>query len=265
MREFGLHISAAKSSREKCKSSGEPFSKGENLLSIVYVPREDKADSANNVKLSEAGAVLHPLLELFAVHNPLCVSDFHGYDLLSDTDKVAFSWVLEGKLPAVAASSAQKRKVRDDDDESSSGNGVEEKEHTEAVKMAKKKRTHESDAPGWCSTPSNALSADQIRAITSFEGDAALSEKALIKGSKGRRKLVQEGCYLAEWAGDRTTRFLSKDATRFMAMADAAKERENENADCTAVVLIAHDGGICCRNALKQLIEAGVMVQRCCE
>jgi predicted RNA-binding protein with PUA-like domain len=114
----------------------------------------------------------------------------------------------------------------------------------------------DANAPGYCSDPTQALTAQQLESVVS--GTAArITEKEL--GLRGRRHLFMVGSDTACFYYD-GTKFAGKDRERFQQMVDAARSQHPDIAK--AAVLLSATSQICRSRTLPQLRSDGVLVQR---
>lgn len=112
------------------------------------------------------------------------------------------------------------------------------------------------EAAGFCSHPELALTAEQVDAVLT-DNETILKEKELVgKGTKCLHQL-NDGRLVFYYTGKKCVK---KDRERFQAMVEAVDN--DENCVGPAVVLLATDSGICKRNTLPQLCEAGYVDQR---
>jgi hypothetical protein len=121
-------------------------------------------------------------------------------------------------------------------------------------------------APGYCSVATVPLTTDQIARIqqaatTGFApGITLFFEKDLVGKGTRRLLLLDDDVAIVEYAGERKSKFVSKDAARFEAMvAGMALDVEN----IRKVVLLGVDGTICRRNTLSRLHGNSIIVMRC--
>ena len=127
-------------------------------------------------------------------------------------------------------------------------------------------------APGYCSVATVPLTVDQIARIRqvataagSARGITVLSEKSLV-GKGMRHLLLVDDVALMEYAGERKSKIVSKDAVRFEAMVAGATGMSVGGIKAgilRKVVLLGVDGTICRRNTLQRLHGKSVVVMRC--
>eukprot|EP00939_MAST-03C_sp_MAST-3C-sp1_P002158 g2158.t1 len=165
----GMGFGVSKSSRGKCKMSGEPFAKGENQL-VLNVHNTDV-----RVKLNYATSVLRQVATFLP--KSVSTSDFDGYESLSKEERAVF----EDALVAVAASGdgapvtagveAKKRRVAADDVQNVTVSATAKSDTTRAAKKARKTSTVSSDTKsGKSSKPQPVTKREKlVRRVTSSD------------------------------------------------------------------------------------------------
>ena len=141
------------------------------------------------------------------------------------------------------------------------------KENDEKADCENKKPKVDGDsaAPGFCSSPSSALSklelAMLLTTVETEEQDDSVSfwfEKDLIGEGRSKKCLYNVNNKLCFYFDGK--KCVKKDRIRIQAMVEAARNLGHEKS--TAYVLLAEHSGICNRNTLPELVSSGFVVQR---
>ena len=127
------------------------------------------------------------------------------------------------------------------------------------------------EASGFCTNADLVLSADLVQTVLSEsasdneERHQVVVEKDLLGTGRSKKELhilnddEPHKKIVFYYSGKR---FAKKDKEHTMSFLEAVREAKPELADAQAFVLLATESEICKRNALRQLVEAGVVVQR---
>jgi hypothetical protein len=131
------------------------------------------------------------------------------------------------------------------------------------------------NARGFCTQPDMALPMELVEAVTSGtttheSGHEILIEKDLLGTGRSKKELHMlrddsgndneaQAMLVSYYTGKR---FVKNDRERTLAFFEAARKAKPECADAQAYLLLAAASGICKRNALPDLCDAGIVVQR---